>query len=518
MELRCPNCGSTALDAHPESQETVCTNCGDVVSGVALESEPVGAGGTSAPEQSMGFVERWAPVERRVRRMGEALHCSTSCIERAQNLIRVALKKPREGQPLETAAACCLVLASRRIATDGVLTLADAAKQSDAPEQRVRRQWAKLMSQLEGEREASQQARRSGEAARGLVDAYCNKLHAHALASGWPAAQSALLAPPTGAARALAGEAITLARREWILEGRHAEPCAAAALLLAARSHGLPFKAGNLAAIGMKANAKAPRERLKELTTVAVSLARQLPGRESLSDKALEKALHRFIPEINLARTLELEALRDGVDSDDDGDGEAAPGGGSSLVPVGAVVVRRDDSLLAALGASDPAAFVASAARRAVRERKLAAAQARIAAADGAGSTALVINGVRAEEEEAPLDAEDERIETALRQGTPHEAILGGHYEAAASDVGELSEGEEGGGDGALEEELGEGDVPLSPYRATSGLVRERTARHAEGGSSGLTTYMGDTSLDWGTEGEPPAKAPRWCDRSTPGP
>ena len=168
MELRCPNCGSTALDAHPESQETVCTNCGDVVSGVALESEPVGAGGTSAPEQSMGFVERWAPVERRVRRMGEALHCSTSCIERAQNLIRVALKKPREGQPLETAAACCLVLASRRIATDGVLTLADAAKQSDAPEQRVRRQWAKLMSQLEGEREASQQARRSGEAARGL--------------------------------------------------------------------------------------------------------------------------------------------------------------------------------------------------------------------------------------------------------------------------------------------------------------------------------------------------------------
>ena len=216
MELRCPNCGSTALDAHPESQETVCTNCGDVVSGVALESEPVGAGGTSAPEQSMGFVERWAPVERRVRRMGEALHCSTSCIERAQNLIRVALKKPREGQPLETAAACCLVLASRRIATDGVLTLADAAKQSDAPEQRVRRQWAKLMSQLEGEREASQQARRSGEAARGLVDAYCNKLHAHALASGWPAAQSALLAPPAGA-RALAGEAITLARREWIL-------------------------------------------------------------------------------------------------------------------------------------------------------------------------------------------------------------------------------------------------------------------------------------------------------------
>ena len=101
MELRCPSCGSTALDAHPESQETVCTNCGDVVSGVALEAEPVGAGGTSAPEQSMGFVERWAPVERRVRRMGEALHCSTSCIERAQNLIRVALKKPREGQPLE---------------------------------------------------------------------------------------------------------------------------------------------------------------------------------------------------------------------------------------------------------------------------------------------------------------------------------------------------------------------------------------------------------------------------------
>ena len=150
------------------------------------------------------------------------------------------------------------------------------------------------------------------------------------------------------------------------MEGRHAEPCAAAALLLAARSHGLPFKAGNLAAIGMKANAKAPRERLKELTTVAVSLARQLPGRESLSDKALEKALHRFIPEINLARTLELEALRDGVDSDDDGDGEAAPGGGTSLVPAGAVVVRRDDSLLAALGASDPAAFVASAARRAV--------------------------------------------------------------------------------------------------------------------------------------------------------
>ena len=157
---------------------------------------PRAAGGTSAPEQSMGFVERWAPVERRVRRMGEALHCSTSCIERAQNLIRVALKKPREGQPLETAAACCLVLASRRIATDGVLTLADAAKQSDAPEQRVRRQWAKLMSQLEGEREASQQARRSGEAARGLVDAYCNKLHAHALASGWPAAQAALGARP----------------------------------------------------------------------------------------------------------------------------------------------------------------------------------------------------------------------------------------------------------------------------------------------------------------------------------
>ena len=495
MPLSCPSCGSTALDAHPESQETVCTNCGDVVSG-ALESEPVGAGGTSAPETSMGFVERWAPVERRVRKMGEALHCSTSCIERAQNLIRVALKKPREGQPLETAAACCLVLASRRIATDGVLTLADAAKQSDAPAQRVRRQWAKLMSQLEGEREASQQARRSGEAARGLVDAYCNKLHAHALASGWPAAQSALLAPPAGAARALAGEAITLARREWILEGRHAEPCAAAALLLAARGHGLPFKGKDLAAIGMKANAKAPQKRLKEVTTVAVSLAKQLPGRESLTDKALEKALHRFIPEINLARTLELEALRDGGDSDDDGDGEAAPGGGSSLVPVGAVVVRRDDSLLAALGASDPAAYVASAARRAVRERKLAAAQARIAAADGAGSTALVINGVRAEEEEAPLDAEDERIEAALRQGTPHEAILGGHYEAAASDVGELSEGEEGGGDGAPEEELGESDVPLLPYRATSGLVRERTARHAEG--------------------EPAAKAPRWCDRSTP--
>ena len=161
-------------------------------------------------------------------------------------------------------------------------------------------------------------------------------------------------------------------------------------------------------------------------------------------------------------------------------------------------MVRRDDSLLAALGASDPAAFVASAARRAVRERKLAAAQARIAAADGYVSTALVINGVRAEEEEAPLDAEDERIEAALRQGTPHEAILGGHYEAAASDVGEISEGEEGGGDGAPEEELGESDVPLLPYRATSGLVRERTARHAEG--------------------EPPAKAPRWCDRSTPGP
>ena len=314
----------------------------------------------------------------------------------------------------------------------------------------------------------------------------------------------------------LAGEAITLARREWILEGRHAELVrAAAALLLAARGHGLPFKGKDLAAIGMKANAKAPRERLKEVTTVAVSLARQLPGRESLSDKALEKALHRFIPEINLARTLELEALRDGVDSDDDGDGdgdgEAAPGGGTSLVPAGAVVVRRDDSLLAALGASDPAAFVASAARRAVRERKLAAAQARIAAAGGAASTALVINGVRAEEEEAPLDAEDKRIEAALRQGTPHEAILGGHYEAAASDVGELSEGEEGGGDGAPEEELGDGDLP---YRATSGLVRERTARHAEGGSSGLTTYMGDTSLDWGTEGEPPAKAPRWCDRA----
>ena len=130
-------------------------------------------------------------------------------------------------------------------------------------------------------------------------------------------------------------------------------------------------------------------------------------------------------------------------------------------------------------------------------QRKLAAAQARIAAAGGAGSTALVINGVRAEEEEAPLDAEDERIEAALRQGTPHEAILGGHYEAAASDVGEISEGEEGGGDGAPEEELGEGDVPLLPYRATSGLVRERTARNAED--------------------EPPAKAPRWCDRSTPG-
>ena len=45
------------------------------------------------------------------------------------------------------------------------------------------------------------------------------------------------------------------------------------------------------------------------------------------------------------------------------------------------------------------------------------------------------------------------------------------------SDVGGLSEGEEGGGDGAPEEELGEGDVPLLPYRATSGLVRERTAR-----------------------------------------
>ena len=75
-------------------------------------------------------------------------------------------------------------------------------------------------------------------------------------------------------------------------------------LLLAARGHGLPFKGKDLAAIGMKANAKAPRERLKEVTTVAVSLARQLPGRESLSDKALEKLVEAGFDPVYGARPL----------------------------------------------------------------------------------------------------------------------------------------------------------------------------------------------------------------------
>ena len=279
------------------------------------------------------------------------------------NLIRVALKKPREGQPLETAAAC----PRARVAADRDGRRAHARRRGEAVGRAgAARAAAVGQADVAARRRARgvAAARRSGEAARGLVDAYCNKLHAHALASGWPAAQSALLAPPAGAARALAGEAITLARREWILEGRHAEPCAAAALLLAARGHGLPFKEQDLAAIGMKANAKAPR------TPQGGDHRRRLAGEAAAWPRvAVGQGAGEGTPPIHSGDQSRadagVEALRDGGDSDDDGDGdgEAAPGGGTSLVPAGAVVVRRDDSLLAALGASDPAAFVASAAR-----------------------------------------------------------------------------------------------------------------------------------------------------------
>jgi len=479
------SCGAVAREEH--EGRVVCTSCGRVFEAV-LEM------GGERPSESlhsqllMSELVDWCRVELRVQDMGEQLGLPYDCIQMAVALTKSSLGKPRTGAPLESHAACSLLLASRRMRSVGLtLTLRDVAARASCPPVRIGRCWLKLLGRLAAEQKRQLVVQDSSGAGAGqdnrvavadadrrpgvrsttldesaLLCQYLDTLHRAGLsragppaaagqAAGTPSASSSFLpasaagaevAPfaPGGAVRLLALKLLDLAAAEWLLDGRYPENVAVGTILVALAS--LSLKAGGMsteavcAALGI-APSKVKR-RTKELRTVALSVARALPGRSDLADRHLLRGLSSALEQARLERAAAALALDEESEEEEDHARRGAESAGSSsasteeappatpsasacaLTRAGACDVGGEGSSSGAGRMRGPPSFHASAAKRARLESKLGAAKRRLGDGD-------FTEGAEAGEY---LDIESRRLEAALRRGVPEEALLQGHFEA----------------------------------------------------------------------------------------
>ena len=153
-------------------------------------------------------------------------------------------------------------------------------------------------------------------------------------------------------------------------------------------------------------------------------------------ERAAEAALERLV----------AAAAGEGGEGSGGGEGgESHEGSGGHAVP-------------AAAGALDPPAYKRAVAERLRRSEKLSAARARLAAGpmDGGiadGSNDGIVGGDGA-------DAEDWRIERALRQGVDEGALLCGWYDAAPKRDEQAWEAQASSAEPWAESPLGNADVP----------------------------------------------------------
>jgi len=447
---------SCSCDAGTEVWEgqLVCAECGWVLETVTDDC----VAGTQRVLDERG----WHLVEERVREMGAALRLDDDSVQMASALVKSALGTPpdRKGSAaLEEHAPCCLLLASRRCRSASVLTLRDVVLHSRIPPLRVTRCWLRLLGKLAAEQQRLDSASPSSSAdgsterrsfaldTRALLERDCDTLHraAEVAELGGYAGTMA----PRGPGRLLAGRLLELASAEWLLEGRQPETsCGAVALVaLGAAAPSKPSGRGEggegrlIAAVcsALRLSQTQVKLRAAELRSVAVSLARSLPGRARLSEREVLRSLSSALDEASLQRAAAAaEASGEGGGGGDGGDkGGGGEGGGGE----GGGGEGGGGEGGGGAPPSGPPSFAANAARRDRLRGKLAAAKERIAAGGGA---------------RCDLDGEDVQLERSLRHGVSEEALEQGFFSsgffcsAGAADDAEAAGGsdEEGAGVG----------------------------------------------------------------------
>mmetsp|Transcript_10840 Transcript_10840/g.34887 ORF Transcript_10840/g.34887 Transcript_10840/m.34887 type:complete len:510 (-) Transcript_10840:363-1892(-) len=496
------SCGADAALEEHEGQ-LVCLSCGRVIKGVLDLGEDATDLNFAGRSQFVPLLEpaKWAAVEKRVREMGAELALDHACVQVATALTKAALGRPRQGAPLESHAACCLLLASRRSQAGAVLTLREVTPRARCLPVVVGQCWMRLLGRLEAERTQQQlnvdEGRRggsgggsglseSGDGARkrnhlvnpaALLDRYCYTLHRSVGAAASSATATGFL--PRGSVRALASMLLELAEVEWLLDGRPTDGVVVGCILVALSSLGLRARELSTQAVSDLLGVKlySAKKRSAELKAVALGVAQALPGRGGLPDGVLLRSLPAALEQARLERAAAMLALNapleeevggegmrgvepdlgvggsdasDGVNTS--GVGPAASRRGGGAMGAGAVVATEGGATRKAAGMRGPPAFLASMAKRQRLQTKLDAARQRVAAApDGADAG----SGVQ--------DEEARRVEEALRRGVPDEAIVQGFFdsvplsqdrEVSAADAPHL-----------FQETLCEADLPDSAVR-----------------------------------------------------
>lgn len=262
----------------PDGQ-LVCVQCGYVHSSGALVGAELGTLSWDRFKE-----DRWAKARRRLQVLAEQLRLGRDVAQDALRLLRATPRAPKTGTVLETHAACCLLLAARMAGDGAMLTLREVASRARCPEAAVLHRWSELVGVLTKRKTVPSGAAMASTATpESLAERFCELLRTsggHLIASGAErgggsascggascssssprrsigdddchdddggggtgcvgAANAALLAgPPAGLARRVVRELLTVAREEWLVEGRSPAMVALAAVLLAAQCCGL---------------------------------------------------------------------------------------------------------------------------------------------------------------------------------------------------------------------------------------------------------------------------------------
>jgi hypothetical protein len=480
----CP-CGADAPLQEHEGQ-MVCPSCGRVLEGVLDTGEDASdlnfAGRSHFVPLSKAC--NWAGVEKRVKELGAELALDQACVQVATALTKSALGRPRQGAPLESHAACCLLLASRRSHAGAVLTLREVTPRARCPPVMVGQCWMHLLGRLEAERKKKQlnadEGRGGGSSGDGstsengsgagksthqvdpaaLLDRHCYTLHrAVGACAGAPsAAATAFL--PRGSVRALAAMLLELAEVEWLLDGRPADGVVAGCILVALSSLGLRARELSTQAVSDLLGVKlySAKKRSAELKAVALGVAQALPGRAGLPEAVLLRSLPAALEQARLERAAAALALNDPLDANTGGEG--GPGTGGEGAPdtggEGAADVEPDDVAGGARGVDAAGGGCASGVGAAASQRGGGASgngaeKVGIGTSlkAGRGPPAFLASVAKRQRLETKLqeakqrvaaggpdacgdagDEESRRVEEALRRGVPDEAIVQGYFDS----------------------------------------------------------------------------------------
>ena len=363
----CEECEGSDFMPADDSGQMACTNCGTLRHETVIDFQPnFGEHGAALVPLGEGdkcsftvdcACTRHAKVDARVQGICRALRFDDTSAEKAQRLTRIALGgRPRSGAPLESIAACCVLLTTRSEASGSVLTLREVAAHVNCQEKAVNKEWMRLMARIKKDLQEETHSNAlvaAGSTSTGnrldptsLLDQKLQMLQARLTSEDMyalvpadgPGYTPASASRPTnsrealaaaaralgrdGDARALAKGLLEIASQEWaaLMEGRAPAQLVAAVIILTCKTDpclkavkAAPFVPEKTMVERVLEVLNLPlqysgtvRLRVNEIKAVTLSLAKQLPGRQKHSDALLLRALPELVAELIMQRETEM--------------------------------------------------------------------------------------------------------------------------------------------------------------------------------------------------------------------